>query len=290
MNTIWSTYLQSIASLYLTRSLRFNDCFKDLYIGTFGIDNRKSILEIGCGPGALTQALRRWYPQSELLGIDRDTDFIKFAATHAADVNFLEADVIDLPFCNNMFDVIISNTVQEHIKPQSFFSEQYRVLAPNGICLVLSSRRGISIPAECIALQTELEKEVYKKTIKRYADIEQKYSVGAYSLSESELPITMQTYGFRSISTKYLAINLTPDNSEYSPQMAHEMINANRQVELDSVDYLANIASDIVSPSELAELRRVKNEKYDMRISLYDAGKKQWDTNVCLTMVLRGIK
>ena len=32
------------------------------------------------------------------------------------------------------------------------------------------------------------------------------------------------------------------------------------------------------------------NEKYNKRIELYKQGEKQWDTNVLVTMVLRGIK
>ena len=54
MNTIWSTYVQKIGTLYDTRSLRFSDIYKDKYLEAFKIEDRSNLklLEIGCGPGA----------------------------------------------------------------------------------------------------------------------------------------------------------------------------------------------------------------------------------------------
>ena len=37
-------------------------------------------------------------------------------------------------------------------------------------------------------------------------------------------------------------------------------------------------------------VKRVIHSKYDKRIELYDKGIKQWDTNVSVTMVVRGEK
>jgi len=41
MNIIWSTYLQKIGSLYLSRSLRFSDIFKEQYKIAFDIADKK---------------------------------------------------------------------------------------------------------------------------------------------------------------------------------------------------------------------------------------------------------
>ena len=81
MNTIWSENVQGIMTLYLSRKLRFDDIFFANYKDLFNIDQQKSlkILEIGCGPGALAEALHRWYPNAQITGIDRDTKFIEFA-------------------------------------------------------------------------------------------------------------------------------------------------------------------------------------------------------------------
>lgn len=68
------------------------------------------------------------------------------------------------------------------------------------------------------------------------------------------------------------------------------MINAHRQINIDAVNSLIHIAPDAVSEEEIMEMLKHINKKYDQRIKLYDAGKKQWDTSMSLTMVLRGIK
>jgi len=290
MNTIWSTCVQTVGTLYLTRSLRFSDHFREKYMHAFAIGGHASILEIGCGPGALCESLHRWYPDAAITGIDRDDNFIEFAANASSALRFMSADAAALPFDDGSFDVTISNTVQEHIEPTAFFGEQRRVLKDGGVCLVLSARRGINIQAPCIAEVTDFEKKFYAETEKYYVEAMKKYNVCAYPMNEAELPAAMQRHGFRSVSTDYITVNLTPDNPVYDQKTAHAMINANRQVDLDSVDYLPYIAPGVVSDADIAELKRIKNAKYDKRLELYDAGIRQWDTNMSLTMVVRGIK
>ena len=93
MNTIWSTYLQKPETLYKTRELRFEDRFKRNYITAFNIGHAQNILEIGAGPGALTQALKRWYPGTYIVGSDRDSAFVEFAKVRAPDIDFVEAKI-----------------------------------------------------------------------------------------------------------------------------------------------------------------------------------------------------
>lgn len=290
MNTIWSDYVQNTGTLYLSRKLRFSDEYQKAYMNAFDIAGRKRILEIGCGPGALSQALARWYPDAEVLGTDRDSAFIRFAAEQAPGIKFMEADAAALPFEDNSFDVTISNTVQEHVEPSVFFGEQFRVLKPGGICLVLSARRGVNITADCIAEQSSLEEEVWARVDDLYQDINSRYNVGQYAMSESELPRTMEKYGFRQVSTDYVMVNLTPDNPGNSRELANEMFNAHHQTSLDAADALLHTAPGLVSEEEVREMKRQIDQRYHKRMELYDAGEKQWDTSTSLTMVLRGMK
>lgn len=290
MNTIWSDCIQGIDTLNLTRALRFSDIFREKYQRAFQIDGRKDILEIGCGPGALCRSLNRWYPEANIYGIDRDSQFIEFARQEAPYISFSEDDATHLSFENERFDVTISNTVQEHIEPAKFFGEQYRVLKKGGVCLVLSARKGINISAPCILEKTEFEREFYRRTDEACEKALRDYNICSYPMNEAELPLEMGKYGFQNISTEFITVNLTPDNPEYSPEMAHAMIDANRRSVLDSIENLKHIIPDLVTPEEIETLKKIKNEKYDRRISLYDAGVKQWDTNMSLIMVLRGIK
>jgi len=285
MNTVWSTYLQKIGTLYLTRQLRFDDRFKENYICLFNIANADNILEIGAGPGALTQALHRWYPNAKVIGSDRDTNFVEFAKTQAPDIEFVEADITSLPFGDGSFEVTISNTVQEHVTPDSFFGEQYRVLKPGGVCLVLSGRghRAINYSVNEIS---DFEKEIWQRTDKDYKAMDEKYAVCKYGCSEQELPKIMSEYGFKDIQTHYITTNLTPDSAQYDKEFAFKMIEANRSVDLDALEYIPGIFTD----EEILKLMELINFRYDKRIEQYKQGIKLWDTNVSLTMIVRGVK
>lgn len=290
MNNIWSKYVQGVSTLYYSRKLRFDDLFAEQYKSLFSLDKSQSlkILEIGCGPGALAGALCRWYPNAKITAIDRDSEFVRFAKEHEAGIDFLECDITALPFADNFFDVTISNTVAEHIEPAEFYGEQLRVLKPGGICLVLSSRKGINIASPCIA-PDEYEQAFWKKA-SLYDDSNEKYSVCKYPMSEAEMPIAMEANGFTNVCTGYAIINLTPDDPKYTADMAHDMINANRYCLLDGIELVHHTMPEKFTFQEIEEMKRLANAKYDIRLAAYDHGDKQWDTNVSIILILRGVK
>jgi len=100
----------------------------------------------------------------------------------------------------------------------------------------------------------------------------------------------MNKYGFKNIQTHYLTINLTPDSEQFAKTFAIKMIEANRRVHLDSLEYLPHIAPDIITEEEIKKWAEEINRKYDKRIEQYVSGNKYWDANVSVTMVLRGVK
>lgn len=290
MNNIWSKYVQGTNTLYYTRKLRFNDMFAEQYKMLFDLDTKKKlkILEIGCGPGALAGALHRWYPNAEITAIDRDSEFIRFANANQKGVEFVEGDATNLPFDNDTFDVTISNTVAEHIEPSKFYGEQLRVLKPNGICLVLSSRKGINIYPNCVDLN-EFEKQFWEKA-QKHDNSTARYSVCQYPMNEKEMPIAMQKYGFTDIKIGYVTVDLTPDNPKFSTNIAHDIINANRLTTLDGIESVLHTIPEHFTTEEVEEMKCLTNQKYDLRIEQYNREEKQWDTNVSIIMILRGKK
>ena len=290
MNTLWSKYVQGTKTLYFSRKLRFDDLFSEQYRRLFDLDVNKKlkILEIGCGPGALAGALHRWYPHAEITAVDRDSEFIRFAAEHEPEVNFMEGDATALPFEDNTFDVTISNTVAEHIEPSKFYGEQIRILKPGGVCLVLSSRKGIHINPKCTA-SNEYEQQFWKK-VEQYDDSMDRFAVCKYPMSEAEIPTVMAEYGFSNISTGFITVDLTPDNPNFSVSLALDMINSNRYTALDAIESVLHTMPEHFTTQEVDEMKRLSNAKYDARIEQYKRGEKQWDTNVSIIMVIRGIK
>ncbi|MBE6884584.1 MAG: methyltransferase domain-containing protein [Ruminococcaceae bacterium] len=288
MNTVWSDYVQGIKTLYCSRKLRFDDMFREQFERLFDLDSSQKlkILEVGCGPGALAEALHRWYPQAEITGVDRDSAFVRFAAEQVKGVAFLEGDATALPFEDHTFDVTISNTVAEHIEPSKFYKEQLRVLKPGGVCLVLSSRRGIHVEAACME-KGDYEQQFWKK-VEKYDDSMERYAVCRYPMSETEMPLAMEKYGFRDIHTGFTTIDLTPDHPRFPAEMAHEMINASRYTALEALESVSRTMPEYVTAEEIEWMKCLTNEKYDTRIEQYCRGEKQWDTTVSVIMVLRG--
>lgn len=290
MNHFWSDRIQSIGTLDSSRKLRFSDRFQNAYTELFRLEEGARILEIGCGTGALCRALKRWYPPAEVVGLDRDDAFIDYARERNTGETYRKGDATALPFADGSFDVTISNTVSEHVEPSGFFGEQRRVLRDGGVCLLLSARRGIQHPAACVREESAFETEIWERVDADFRRAAKENGVGAYALNEMELPAAMEKYGFRDVETHYLAINLTPDDPFYAPEEARDMINANRQNDLDNIERMESVAPGAVSRADREMLARLVNERYDRRLALYEAGEKQWDVTLGLTMLLRGVK
>ena len=199
----------------------------------------------------------------------------------------MEGDIIELPFEDSSFDVVISNTVSEHIEPSQFYGEQHRILKPGGICLVLSSRRGITIQSDCIA-PSEKEQRFWKR-VQQYDDTLDRYAIHKYPMNEAELPAAMEQYGFREIWTGFVTVDLTPDNPKFSADLAHDIIEADRYSDIEGIDSVLHSMPKHVTREEIEEMKRLANARYDTRIDQYDRGEKQWDTSVSIIMVVRGI-
>ena len=289
MDTVWSQMIQGCMTLYSSRQLRFHDRFRERYLPLFSLENKPlRILEVGCSPGALAEALKRWYPRAEIVGLDRDREFIRFARERVPGVEFLEGDATALPFPAGSFDAVISNTVQEHVEPAAFFGEQLRILRPGGVCLVLSSRKGLHVTAPCLAWD-EAEQAFWEKA-SALDDSMEKYDVCRYPMTEAELPAAMEQYGFRDVRTGYAAVDLTPDDPSVGPALAREMILSGRYNDLEALEAAARTLGDKLDAAEIEAVRRRIEAKYGERLARYAEGEKQWDASVSLIMVLRGVK
>lgn len=99
-----------------------------------------SILDLGCGNGSQTVAYADASgPSGFVAGIDLTPLMIEKA--RASDVkypiDFKVGDIHDLPYPNNLFDLVVSNCVINHSPDKTkVYSEIYRVLKTGGKCVV----------------------------------------------------------------------------------------------------------------------------------------------------------
>ncbi|HSX13969.1 MAG TPA: bifunctional 2-polyprenyl-6-hydroxyphenol methylase/3-demethylubiquinol 3-O-methyltransferase UbiG [Chlamydiales bacterium] len=98
------------------------------------IGEHKSVLDIGCGAGFLTNALA--LKGHTVTGIDISQSSIDIAQKYdtTKSVIYRKADAYSLPFSDQSFDVVCAMDILEHVEtPQRLISEAARVLKPNGL-------------------------------------------------------------------------------------------------------------------------------------------------------------
>jgi ubiquinone/menaquinone biosynthesis C-methylase UbiE len=94
------------------------------------------VLDIGCGAGAKTKALKAMFPSFKFQGCDISRQAIKEAKMAPSGVDFFVADTQKLPIKSRQFDVVIMHSVLDHTrKPEKAVKEAYRVLKKKGVFL-----------------------------------------------------------------------------------------------------------------------------------------------------------
>jgi demethylmenaquinone methyltransferase/2-methoxy-6-polyprenyl-1,4-benzoquinol methylase len=134
-------------------------------IFTFGLDeswrrqaaqtclnsNPKLVLDLCCGTGDLALCLASLaQPGTEIIGIDYSQSMLSRAREKAdgrllnANLQFIHADVGDMPFPNGFFDSIgisfaFRNLTYKNPKTQNYLAEVVRVLKPGGEFVIVES-------------------------------------------------------------------------------------------------------------------------------------------------------
>lgn len=100
-------------------------------------------LDIGTGPGHIPLLLAERLPDVSVVGIDLSEHMLRRAeqhrmrSPHAARLEFRLADAKTLPFADESFDAVFSNTILHHVSdPRRYLSEAWRVLRPGGTFLI----------------------------------------------------------------------------------------------------------------------------------------------------------
>lgn len=76
----------------------------------------RSILDIGCGTGLLTELLRKRWPEAQITAVDAAPAMLDVARAKLLSVRFLQGDAARLPLAEK-FDLVISSMVLHWLKP-----------------------------------------------------------------------------------------------------------------------------------------------------------------------------
>ena len=93
-----------------------------------------TILDLGSGTGYLSIEIARKAPGLQVCGIDLSGKMVKIARRHAEGVDnaqFVFGNAAQLPFKDNLIDLVVSTGASHHWKmPRLVFEECYRILKP----------------------------------------------------------------------------------------------------------------------------------------------------------------
>ncbi len=107
-----------------------------------------TIVDIGCGPGYLIDAIAKSSPRLHIIGVDISEEMLKTARRNLCSsdlkkrIEYRRGDVQGLPFENNTIDFVVSTFSLHHwSNPDKALQEIYRVLKYQGQFLIFDLRR-----------------------------------------------------------------------------------------------------------------------------------------------------
>lgn len=93
------------------------------------------VVDLGCGTGYFSDALRETFSDATYLGVDLSEDMLRYASAHHGSDKavWVTGDAERLPFADNSIDLIFSSlAIQWCADLPGLFREIRRVLSPNG--------------------------------------------------------------------------------------------------------------------------------------------------------------
>ena len=100
-------------------------------------------LDVGTGPAQIPILLAQQCPNIHITAIDLSKEMLKIAKRHIEEANLTERitlelnDAKTLPYPDNSFDGLISNSIVHHIHDaEKALQEMGRVVKPNGVVLI----------------------------------------------------------------------------------------------------------------------------------------------------------
>ena len=141
------------------------DVFKGRLIRLANIQPRMKVLDLGCGTGTLTIMLKRAHPDTDLTGLDGDSQVLDMARqkSRGATIQWDEGLASALPYANCVFDRVLTSLVIHHLSTDDkrrAFKEMYRVLKPHGELYVVDLGAPHSFLTRCMAILMHQLEEV----------------------------------------------------------------------------------------------------------------------------------
>ncbi|OGM15464.1 hypothetical protein A2V56_00710 [Candidatus Woesebacteria bacterium RBG_19FT_COMBO_42_9] len=117
--------------IYETGSIFYRYLVKQL--GNIPIKKNVRLLDIACGAGELSKRISEKFPEIEYWACDISQASIKLAKSNPGNIKFFVTDAEKLKAKSNFFDIVIMNSVLDHLNnPKKAIKEVFRVLKTGG--------------------------------------------------------------------------------------------------------------------------------------------------------------
>lgn len=106
-----------------------------------GLSPAARVLELGCGPGFVTERLLELLPEGSVTAVDLDPEMVALARARLREherVEVAEASATALPFADGSFDAVVARLVLEHVPDRdAALRELRRILRTGGRLFVI---------------------------------------------------------------------------------------------------------------------------------------------------------
>lgn len=109
-------------------------------LARLGLVDTKTAVDLGCGPGFVTQLLAETYPNLSITGIDTSAQLLSVAQETLVSekIKFLEGSVYATGLQDNSQDFVYSRLVFQHLSsPEKAAIEAFRICKPGGQIAIL---------------------------------------------------------------------------------------------------------------------------------------------------------
>ena len=138
-------------------------------------DHYWNILDVGMGTGYLTHNLTCLYPEAKVIGLDFADGMVSYARQKYDNFTIIQADAMALPFKENSFDLVISNSAYQWVDdPRHAFKRSYSVLRGNGVLCAAMFVRG-SLKEWFQSLENSFKRPLVSMPIQRLISKDQIY-------------------------------------------------------------------------------------------------------------------
>lgn len=284
----WSKDIQSTAILDCSRRLRFNDRNKQFWFDLIGVKDGMRVLEVGCGSGHFLQMLKKNF-DIEAYGVDLDAGHIEYAKQSASqnglDINFQVADIRNLPFDDNYFDVVYSYTVVEHLPFNDFITDQTRILKAGGRVVMMT----VEAKQQAASEYDYMDEEIYA-----YFDgvvIDKPDNIGIYSPKPKDKLLGLNKYDFENIKVEFKnLLYYCPDNYFDDVEFGLFEIDMARLSTIADAEFVLSHSTKDTKEADLCACVGNINKKFEKRKELFLSKTQVCDYQTTAVCAISGIK